>query len=214
MSSRDFNPLDRAIMNLDYALRTVFGRPQGSGREYPAAPETEPEMTSEERAFAARLMRINHAGEIAAQGLYQGQALTAKLPAVRDKMERAAQEENDHLLWCESRIKELGGHASLLNPLWYAGSLAIGATAGLAGDKWSLGFVAETERQVERHLDGHLEQLPPGDAKSRAVLQQMREDEIRHGATARAAGGAPLPAPVRRVMGVMSKVMTRTAFWV
>ena len=158
-------------------------------------------------------MRIDHTGEVCAQALYQGQALTARLPEVRKKMERAAAEENDHLDWCERRIEELGGRTSLLNPLWYAGSFAIGALAGLAGDKWSLGFVAETEQQVGEHLDEHLEQIPPQDAKSRAILEQMKQDELRHANQALVGGGVPLPAPVKLAMRLSSKVMTRTVYW-
>ena len=157
-------------------------------------------------------MRINHAGEVAAQGLYEGQSLTARLPEVREKMERAAMEENDHLAWCESRINELGSHKSLLNPLWYGGSLAIGAIAGLAGDKWSLGFVTETERQVVHHLDSHLAQLNENDQKSRAILEQMKEDEGQHATTALHAGGAELPQPIKKLMSLTSKVMTKAAY--
>ena len=159
-------------------------------------------------------MRINHTGEICAQGLYQGQALTAKLPETRRKMERSAQEENDHLAWCEQRIEELGDRKSLLNPLWYTGSFTIGAVAGLAGDKWSLGFVMETERQVEDHLEEHLEQVPTTDLKTRAILERMKADEIHHADLAQAAGGADLPAPIKLAMRLMSKVMTRTVYWV
>ena len=145
--------------------------------------------------------------------MYQGQALTARLPQVRQQMERAALEENDHLDWCEKRAKELGTHVSVLNPAWYAGSTAIGALAGLAGDKWSLGFVAETEKQVVKHLEEHLEQLPEHDDKSRAILEQMKEDEGRHATVALEAGGTELPDPVKKLMGLASKIMTRTAFW-
>jgi ubiquinone biosynthesis monooxygenase Coq7 len=157
-------------------------------------------------------MRINHSGEVAAQGLYQGQALTAKLPEVREKMERAAAEENDHLDWCEQRIHELGTHTSYLNPLWYFGSVAIGATAGFAGDKWSLGFVAETEHQVVRHLDSHLAQISPSDHKSRAILKQMKEDEGHHATVALNAGGADLPAPIKTFMSLTSKIMTKSVY--
>lgn len=199
-------------MHLDTGLRTVFGRPRVTERPNPAENIQEVELTDAEKELAGRLMRINHAGEVAAQGLYEGQALTARLPDVRDKMERAAMEENDHLAWCESRINELGSHKSLLNPLWYGGSLAIGAIAGLAGDKWSLGFVTETERQVVRHLESHLAQLSEKDQKSRAILDQMKEDEGHHATTALHAGGAELPAPIKKLMSLTSKVMTKTAF--
>ncbi|HSQ08838.1 MAG TPA: 2-polyprenyl-3-methyl-6-methoxy-1,4-benzoquinone monooxygenase, partial [Chromatiaceae bacterium] len=172
------------------------------------------DLSEEERRHVARLMRINHTGEVCAQGLYQGQALTARLPEVRAKMERSAQEENDHLAWCEHRLEALGDRKSLLNPLWYLGSFAMGAAAGLAGDKWSLGFVVETERQVESHLDDHLAQIPEHDVRDRAVLQQMKADEIHHAAVAKDAGGAELPAPIRLGMRLTSKVMTGTVYWV
>ncbi len=159
-------------------------------------------------------MRVNHAGEIAAQALYQGQALTAQLDEVRDTMQQSAQEENDHLAWCESRVHELHEQTSRLAPIWYAGSFAIGALAGIAGDRWSLGFVAETEQQVVEHLERHLDQLPAEDDKSRAIVRQMKQDEAKHGHVAIAAGAAELPEPVRKLMKLISKVMTGTAYWV
>jgi ubiquinone biosynthesis monooxygenase Coq7 len=213
MNKRDYTAADRLLMGFDQALRTLFGRPQVTERANPAASVEEAELNEHQRDLAARLMRIDHTGEVCAQALYQGQALTAKLPQVRQKMERAAAEENDHLDWCEQRIEELGGRTSLLNPLWYAGSFAIGALAGLAGDKWSLGFVAETEHQVGEHLDGHLEQIPPEDAKSRTILEQMKIDELRHADQALQGGGAPLPSPVKLAMRISSKVMTKTVYW-
>ena len=213
MHSRHYSPVDRFLLSVENGLRTVFGKPEVTERPDPAAEIAENELSNSERDLAGRLMRINHAGEVAAQGLYTGQALTAKLPQVRDKMERAAQEENDHLAWCEKRMHELGSHKSLLNPLWYAGSVAIGALAGIAGDKWSLGFVAETEHQVVRHLDEHLMQLSENDLKSRAVLEQMKEDEGHHATVALHAGGANLPRPVQKLMALTSKVMTRTSYW-
>jgi ubiquinone biosynthesis monooxygenase Coq7 len=200
------------VINIDSALRVVFGRPQVTERPDPAQGLPEPDLSEAERRHVARLMRINHTGEVCAQGLYQGQALTARLPEVRAKMERSAQEENDHLAWCEHRLEALGDRKSLLNPLWYLGSFAMGAAAGLAGDKWSLGFVVETERQVERHIDGHLESLPASDDRSRAILEQMREDEIRHAVAGERLGGAPLPSPVRGAMKIVAKVMTTTAY--
>jgi ubiquinone biosynthesis monooxygenase Coq7 len=212
MNTRHYSPLDQLIMNFDQAVRTVAGRPLVTDRPNPGARSGETELSEAEREEAVRLMRVNHAGEVAAQALYQGQALTARLEQVRERMEQAAREENDHLEWCEQRVRELGGRTSLLNPLWYLGSFAIGATAGAIGDKWSLGFVAETENQVIRHLDDHLKRISPRDDKSRAILQQMKEDEAHHGATARAAGGADLPAPVRGLMQLVSKVMTATAY--
>ena len=213
MSERDFNPADRLIIGFDQALRTLFGRPLVTERADPAEDLPEADLSDHERDVTARLMRINHTGEVCAQALYQGQALTAKLPEVRQRMERAAQEENDHLDWCESRLKALDNRKSLLNPFWYAGSFLIGATAGLAGDKWSLGFVAETEHQVEAHLESHLERLPSQDQKSRAVLEQMKTDEIHHAEMALEAGGAKLPAPIRLAMKLTSKLMTKSVYY-
>jgi ubiquinone biosynthesis monooxygenase Coq7 len=214
MTERRFSPLDRLIQGLDQALHTILGPAPAAARPNPGAPHAEAELSAAERELAGRLMRINHAGEISAQALYQGQALTARLPTVRDKMEQAASEENDHLAWTEQRIRELGTHTSLLAPAWYAGSFAIGALAGIAGDKWSLGFVVETERQVIRHLDSHLARLPAHDARDRAILEQMRDDEAHHATTALAAGGAELPAPMKSLMALTSKVMTGTAYWI
>ncbi|MBL1275567.1 MAG: 2-polyprenyl-3-methyl-6-methoxy-1,4-benzoquinone monooxygenase [Ectothiorhodospiraceae bacterium] len=213
-SRRNYTPLDQLLMGVDVGIRTLFGQPKITERSNPAHSQSEAELNDSERQLAGRLMRINHAGEVAAQGLYQGQALTARLPKVRQQMERAALEENDHLDWCEKRAKELGTHVSVLNPAWYAGSAVIGAIAGLAGDKWSLGFVAETEKQVVKHLKEHLEQLPTQDDKSRAILEQMKEDESQHATVALEAGGAELPYPLKKIMGFTSKVMTRTAFWI
>ena len=211
---RNYSPLDKLLINLDTALRTMAGRPITTERPDPAEGIEESELSDAERELAGRLMRINHAGEVSAQGLYQGQALTARLPEVRGRMERAALEENDHLEWCERRAREMGTHVSYLNPLWYGGSVAIGALAGLVGDKWSLGFVVETEHQVVRHLEEHLARLPEHDRKSHAVLEQMKEDETRHASMALDAGGAPFPAPVKALMQLTSKVMTKTAYWV
>ena len=212
MENRAYSPADRLLMNLDQAVRTLFGRPQITERANPADDLPEVEMSEAQRDHAARLMRINHTGEVCAQGLYQGQALTARDPAVRRSMQRSAAEENDHLDWCERRVEELGGRLSLLNPLWYAGSFAIGAAAGIAGDRWSLGFVAETEKQVEGHLDEHLEQLPNDDRRTRAILEQMKVDEIAHGQKAMAHGGARLPAPIRGLMKLTSKIMTTSVY--
>jgi ubiquinone biosynthesis monooxygenase Coq7 len=211
---RRYSPADQILMQLDHALRTVFGRPHLTERADPGADLAEPELTPAQRDHAARLMRINHTGEVCAQALYQGQALTARLPAVRDSLARAAAEENDHLDWCERRVHELGGRLSLLNPLWYAGSFVLGAAAGLAGDRWSLGFVAETERQVERHLDAHLAQVPPTDEKTRAILGTMKADEAAHATKAAEAGGATLPEPVRGAMQLAAKLMTSTVYYV
>ena len=210
-SGRRLSAIDELLINFDHGLRTVFGTPPTTERPDPAATIAEAELDDSERRLAGDLMRINHAGEVSAQGLYQGQALTAKLPKVRTAMERAALEENDHLDWCARRVDELGTHTSYLGPLWYAGSFGIGALAGIAGDRWSLGFVAETEHQVVRHLDEHLQQLPQQDEKSRAILEQMREDELHHATVALEGGGAALPTPIKALMGVMSKVMTGLA---
>lgn len=214
MTARNLSPLDRFIEGLDQALRTTFGPAPEPSRTNPANAQPEADLSSAERELAGRLMRINHAGEISAQALYQGQALTARLPTVRDKMEQAAVEENDHLAWTEERIRELGTHTSLLAPLWYTGSFAIGALAGVAGDKWSLGFVVETERQVIRHLDSHLARLPAEDKKSHAILEQMRADEAHHATTALRAGAAELSQPVKQAMALTSKVMTTAAWWI
>lgn len=207
------NALDRLIVGFDRGLRTLFA-PARARRPEPAAQQPEPELTPSQRHHAAALMRVNHTGEVCAQALYQGQMLTARSPEIRKALEQAADEEVDHLAWTESRIRALGGSTSRLNPLFYAGSFALGALSGLAGDRWNLGFLAETERQVESHLDGHLEQLPADDDKSRAVVEQMRKDEIAHANTAVAHGGAELPAPLRLGMKLMSRVMTRTTYYV
>ena len=211
-ASRSYRPVDNLLMQFDTGLRTLFGKPDITTRPNPEDQVTETDLSVQEKDLAGRLMRINHSGEVAAQGLYQGQALTAKLPQVRDKMEQAAQEENDHLAWCEQRINELGTHTSYLNPLWYLGSVAIGASAGLAGDKWSLGFVAETEHQVVAHLESHLTQISQHDNKSRAILEQMIEDESQHATAALDAGGANLPTPLKKFMALTSKVMTKMAY--
>ena len=203
------NKLDQFITTFDLGLRTVFASPH-AGRPYPGA-GPEAEMGEAERAHAAALMRVNHVGEVCAQALYAGQSLTTNNEAVRAELEQAAKEETDHLAWCEQRINELGGRKSLLNPLWFGGAFAMGAAAGLLGDKWNLGFLAETERQVEAHLDGHLQQLPEADAKSRAVVEQMKTDEARHAQTAVDHGGAPSPQPVIWAMQFAANVMRKTA---
>ncbi len=203
--------LDRLIIAFDNGLRTLLASPR-SARPHPDAAIDEAELAPPERELSAALMRVNHTGEICAQALYQGQALTARNPAARAALEQAAAEETDHLAWTARRIEELGGRTSLLNPLFYAGSFALGAVAGIAGDKWNLGFLAETERQVESHLSGHLGRLPDRDAKSRAIVDSMMTDEARHAQTAVAHGGAELPAPVRQAMKLGSKVMTGSTF--
>ena len=212
MSQRSYSLADRFLMDLHQGLRTLSGG-QRKQRENPAQGSADNPLDRNARRHAAGLMRVNHAGEVAAQALYQGQAATARLPEVREAMAEAAREEEDHLAWCEERLTELGEKPSRLGPFWYAGSFAIGAAAGLAGDKWSLGFVAETEKQVCDHLSEHLNDLPDNDNKSRAIVEQMKTDEARHGETAMEAGAAELPRPVRDAMKLASKVMTRAAYW-
>jgi ubiquinone biosynthesis monooxygenase Coq7 len=210
---RRYTPTDRLIGSIDQALRTLLGGNTAT-RPYPAEGITETVEQPAERRRAAALMRVNHSGEVAAQALYQGQAAVAANSSTQSALTEAASEETDHLAWCATRIQELGGRTSLLNPLWYAGSFAIGALAGLAGDRASLGFVAETERQVVEHLEGHLHRLPPTDARTRAIVQQMSADEARHGHNALSAGGAELPAIARAMMKATARIMTRTAYWV
>ncbi len=206
-------PLDACIAAADRALRAL-GAPARASRPVPGEPDTAKiKLSADERRRSAGLMRVNHAGEIAAQALYHGQAFAAQNAATRDMLLRAAREEADHLAWCATRLTELESRPSLLDPLWYAGSFAIGALAGLMGDRISLGFVVETERQVEGHLDGHLGSLPPDDARSRAIVDAMRTDEIAHGANAKAAGGIDLPPPVRTLMRATARIMTGTAYW-
>lgn len=212
MSLRRETLVDRFILQADQALRTVFTEPAGSGRGNPGAGASEGELAARDKAMSVCLMRVNHAGEVCAQALYQGQALTARNRETRAQMQQAAIEENDHLAWTRQRIHELGGHTSLLNPFWYAGSLAIGAASGLLGDKWSLGFLAETEQQVVRHLDGHLQRLPANDHKSQAIIEQMKTDEAKHRDTAKDAGGVALPEAVKKLMTLASRVMTTTAY--
>ncbi len=212
MTQRNFSPADQLLMNVDQALRTLFGRPRITQRGNPASQHQDTELDARQRDHTARLMRINHTGEVCAQALYQGQALTARDAEIRHAMEESAAEENDHLDWCESRVRELDGRLSLLNPLWYASSFAIGAVAGLAGDKWSLGFVAETEKQVESHLDQHLSEVSQEDRRTRAILEQMKIDEIEHGEKALHYGGAALPAPIKAAMALTSRVMTKSVY--
>lgn len=214
MTTRHYTPLDQLFINIDTGLRTVLGGVHTTGRTNPADTVAEHELSKQEQDLAGRFMRINHAGEVAAQGLYQGQSLTARLPKVRAHMEQAALEENDHLDWCKKRAAELGKRTSLLDPFWYLGSVAIGAAAGAAGDKWSLGFVAETERQVVKHLDSHLQRLSEHDIKTRAILEQMKQDEGHHATTAIKSGGVDLPKPIKKAMQLASKVMTKTAYWI
>lgn len=215
---------DSLISELDRGLRAIAGVTQAS-RPTPAvdaslssilsdAPIGDDALTPQERRHVAGLMRVNHVGEVCAQALYQAQKLATTRPELRSAFERAGKEEEDHLAWTAHRLSELGSRPSLLNPLWYAGAFAIGFVAGKCGDKVSLGFVSETERQVEHHLDSHLNDLPPHDVRSRAIVDQMRRDEIEHGQAARDAGGIDLPAPVQRVMRAAAKVMTTTAYYI
>lgn len=212
--NRDISGLDRLIIAFDRVLLGAAREDPGSVSESPADGVADDVLEDRERRHSAALMRVNHAGEVAAQALYKGQSLVAREPDTREAMELAAREENEHLVWCRARLDELGSAPSRLDPVWYAGSLAIGAAAGLAGDRWSLGFVVETERQVVQHLEDHLSQLPDGDHRSRALLRRMQADEQHHATRAHAAGGAPLPSVVRRAMRAASKVMTRTAYWI
>jgi ubiquinone biosynthesis monooxygenase Coq7 len=210
--SRTFTPIDRVLIEIDNALRTATGFATQASRENPAKSEPDIVMDEEQRRHAAGLMRINHAGEVCAQALYAGQAITARNAEVQAEMQRAADEEIDHLGWCRERLDELDARPSLLDPFWYAGSFAIGAVAGLAGDKWSLGFLKETENQVEAHLEGHIEKLPPEDARSRAILEQMKIDEARHAQMAEDSGAAELPRPVKELMKLTAGVMKAIAY--
>jgi len=205
------NLLDTVLVATDQTLRTLFA-PAQTRRKLPL-PSAEG-LSEPERRHIAGLMRVNHAGEIAAQGLYRGQALLSRTAATREFLERAAQEEGDHLAWCERRLDELGSHPSRLNPLWYLGSFTVGAAAGLLGDDLSLAFVSETERQVEGHLAGHLERLPLADVRSRQILQQMKSDEVGHGQAARSYGAGELPWPIPQLMRSVARVMTASAYWV
>lgn len=202
--------LDALIANFDHALRTVAGVTRG-GRPRPDQALAEPDLGASERSHAAALMRVNHVGEVCAQALYQGQALTARDPATREVLRQAAGEEEDHLAWCAGRIEELGGRPSVLNPLWYGGALAMGVVAGALGDRWSLAFLAETERQVEEHLEGHLARLAPDDRRTRRIVEVMQAEEGRHRDTAVALGAAELPAPAKLAMRLAAGLMTRVA---
>jgi len=204
--------VDRFILEFDTALRSVVGG-ANAGRPIPGSEVGgSTTLNADERKHAAGLMRVNHVGEVCAQALYQSQKLVARNSQIQEMLDHSGQEEMDHLAWCETRLKELGSHTSYLNPFWYAGSFAIGLAAGLAGDQWSLGFVAETEKQVENHLESHLQKLPEDDHRSRAIVDQMRLDEIAHGQAAMHAGGVNLPEPIQKMMQTMSKLMTTTAY--
>ena len=209
---RRFSFLDQVIIDLDQGLRAMRGDQPAEGRGNPAGDAPDAPLSEAERRHAAGLMRVDHAGEVAAQALYHGQSVTARNARVRATLEQAAREEGDHLRWCRERLDELGASSSRLDPLWYLGSFMIGAVAGLAGDRWSLGFVAETERQVVRHLQDHLTSLPPDDTRSRAILEQMRCDEGEHATTALESGAAELPQPVKRLMTFTARIMTETAY--
>lgn len=211
---QQYTPLDQIIIHLDQGIRTIFGNPIGTSRPNPAEDIPETQLSDNEKHLSTRLLRVDHAGEVCAQALYQGQSLTARNPDVQNTLQQSAYEENDHLHWCQIRLQELEGQTSFLNPLWYTGSFAIGATVGLLGDKYSLGFLAETERQVVQHLESHLERLPIQDQKSHAILEQMKSDEGHHATVAMKSGGVQLPKPVCWLMNKTSKIMTNTAFWI
>jgi len=204
---------DQAIQDFDRILRTLFASAH-SARPVPGADLPDATLSDTEKRHVAALMRINHCGEICAQALYQGQSITSSDPQIASALRHASDEEVEHLAWTEQRLAELGGRKSLLNPLWYAGAFAMGAVAGRIGEDWNLGFLAETERQVEAHLSGHLDRLPAADSKSRAILEQMKIDEVRHGQTAIDLGARGLPAPIKLAMKLASRVMTGTAYWI
>jgi len=212
MNTRIFSLADRVLGEIDRAIK-VLASPLHTTRAAPTAPGDESALKESERLESIRLMRVNHAGEVAAQALYRGQALGARDSTVSDAMRQAAAEEMDHLAWCEQRLQELHGRTSLLNPLWYAGSFLIGAVAGAFGDRTSLGFITETERQVESHLNDHMRRLPQADRRSRRILEQMADDEVRHGAMALALGGKELPTALRDAMRLTSRVMTGGSYW-
>jgi 3-demethoxyubiquinol 3-hydroxylase len=207
---RNYSLIDQFLIHCDQAVRTLSGNTAASTRVNPAADQIE--SGEYDKKHSAGLMRVNHAGEVCAQALYQGQAITARSDKICAQMQHAASEEVDHLAWCQQRLTELNSHTSYLNPVWYAGSLAIGIAAGLAGDKWSLGFLAETELQVADHLETHLQQLPTEDLPSRTIVQKMRIDEQQHANLACEAGAAELPLPIKSVMRMMSKIMTTVAY--
>jgi len=212
MRERNLTPIDRLLTGANNALRTIAAPAGRPGRKNPATDVAEADLSDKQKAHAAGLMRVNHAGEVAAQALYQGHAMVARDPNIEEQMHRAAAEEFDHLAWCEQRLHELNERPSLLSPVWYAGAFAIGAASGVLGDRWSLGFIAETEKQVCAHLDSHLDKLPDDDVKSRTIVKQMRDEEQEHGENAKNAGAAELPDPIRDLMKLTAKVMTLTAY--
>ena len=211
-NAKTHNPVDQVLIGISDTLQTLFTTPKGS-RAYPGQ-SADDELTESEKQQSAGYMRVNHVGEICAQALYQSQAMTASSDETRIKMQQAAAEETDHLAWCAKRLDELGSRQSYLNPLWYAGSFAIGTAAGITGDKWNLGFVAETERQVVKHLESHLSTLPEADLRSREIVSQMRQDEADHAQMAVDAGAKELPRPIQKIMQFASGIMTRTAYWI
>ncbi len=212
MHSRKLTRLDQLLSGVNKALTTLLAPDERISRTYPAATLDKVELDERQRAHAAGLMRVNHAGEVAAQGLYQGHAAVARDRSIEEQMQKAADEEFDHLAWCEQRLDELGEKPSRLSPIWFGGAFAIGALSGVFGDMWSLGFIAETERQVCEHLDGHLDKLPKEDARSRKIVTTMRDEEAAHGENAIAAGAAELPKAVKALMQATAKVMTTTAY--
>lgn len=212
-SKRQYNFFDRLCLGIDQAVKALTNHVQTSGQIYPASVVDEEPLTDKERKHAAALMRINHAGEICAQALYHGQGMVSKSLEIQEKMQQAAQEEGHHLAWCKQRLDELNSHVSYLNPVWYAGSFCIGMVAGMVGDEWSLGFVAETERQVIHHLEGHLQTLPSNDKRSYAILQRMERDEALHRDEAIRLGARELPGPIKHAMSLVSKIMVKTAYW-
>lgn len=214
MFERNYSFLDRCIETFDQSLRTLAGNNIAPARTNPANIVQENPLTAEEQRHSAGFMRVDHTGEICAQALYQAQAITARSPLIREKMQQAAQEENDHLAWCAQRLQELNSHTSYLNPFWYFGSFFIGIIAGLAGDRYNLGFVAETERQVVEHLKNHLQRLPAADKKSHKILEQMRIDEAQHATFAIETGGKELPDAIKQLMRILSKIMTTTTYWI
>lgn len=213
-SERNYTLLDKICIGFDQALRALTNNVSAMASTYPAARVEEQMLDDSQRKHSAALMRINHAGEICAQALYQGQAVVSHSPQIQEKMQQAALEEGQHLEWCKQRLDELGSHTSYLNPLWYTGSFCIGMMAGMIGDKWSLGFVVETERQVIKHLESHLQLLPMQDQRSYKILKQMEQDEAKHRDEAIAAGAAELPDIIKQAMGFTSKIMVKTAYWV
>jgi 3-demethoxyubiquinol 3-hydroxylase len=211
---RHFSFTDQCINHIDMAVTTLLHKPQHHERHNPADGITENALSTYEQKHAASLMRVNHVGEVCAQALYQGQAITARSQRTADEMQHAANEELDHLAWCTSRIHQLNSHTSYLNGLWYLGALSLGLTAGAFGDAWSLGFLAETEQQVVNHLESHVDKLPQQDAKSLAIITQMRDDEAKHRDMARDHGAKPLPRPIKKIMAGCAKIMTRVAYYV